>query len=70
MTSTTTKLSHTAEKINENLRKQQYQKRQEHYMNSRLACQARVLGEGVFIERSSGMYFSQIDNITDDYVGL
>lgn len=37
-------------------------------MNSRLACQARVLGEGVVIELPSGMYLSQVDNI-DDLVG-
>ncbi len=32
---------------------------------SRLACQARVLGEGVVVEVPSGMYVSQIDNIED-----
>ncbi|MBF2055880.1 MAG: 2Fe-2S iron-sulfur cluster binding domain-containing protein [Cyanobacterium sp. T60_A2020_053] len=32
-------------------------------MNSRLACQARVIGEGVVIELPSGMYLSQIDDI-------
>lgn len=32
-------------------------------MNSRLACQARVLGEGVIVEVPSGMYLSQIDDI-------
>ncbi len=32
-------------------------------MNSRLACQARVLGEGVVVEVPSGMYLSQIDDI-------
>ncbi len=31
--------------------------------NSRLACQARVIGEGVVIELPSGMYLSQIDDI-------
>lgn len=31
--------------------------------NSRLACQARVLGEGVTIEVPSGMYLSAIDDI-------
>jgi len=37
-------------------------------MNSRLACQARILGEGVVVELPSGMYLSQIDNI-DDLIG-
>lgn len=37
-------------------------------MNSRLACQARVLGEGVTVELPSGMYLSQIDDI-DELVG-
>lgn len=32
---------------------------------SRLACQARVLKEGVVVEVPSGMYVSQIDNIED-----
>jgi hypothetical protein len=32
---------------------------------SRLACQARVLGEGITVEVPSGMYISQIDNIED-----
>ncbi len=32
---------------------------------SRLACQARVIGEGVVVEIPSGMYVSQIDNIED-----
>ena len=32
-------------------------------MNSRLACQARVIGEGVIIELPSGMYVSDIDDI-------
>ena len=32
---------------------------------SRLACQARVLGEGVTVEVPSGMYISEIDNIED-----
>jgi ferredoxin len=31
--------------------------------NSRLACQARVIGEGVVIEIPSGMYLSAIDDI-------
>lgn len=31
--------------------------------NSRLACQARVLGEGVVVEIPSGMYLSAIDDI-------
>jgi ferredoxin len=31
--------------------------------NSRLACQARVLGEGVTVEVPSGMYLSAIDDI-------
>ena len=31
--------------------------------NSRLACQARVLGEGVVIELPSGMYVNAIENI-------
>ena len=31
--------------------------------NSRLACQARVLGEGVVVELPSGMYVSEIDDI-------
>lgn len=30
---------------------------------SRLACQARVIGEGVVVEVPSGMYVSQIDDI-------
>lgn len=33
--------------------------------NSRLACQARVLGEGVVVEIPSGMYLSAIDNIEE-----
>ena len=37
-------------------------------MNSRLACQARVVGEGVVVELPSGMYLSQIDDI-DDLIG-
>jgi ferredoxin len=32
---------------------------------SRLACQARVLGEGITVEVPSGMYISEIDNIED-----
>ncbi|MFN5515275.1 MAG: 2Fe-2S iron-sulfur cluster-binding protein [Cyanobacteriota bacterium] len=32
---------------------------------SRLACQARVLGEGIVVELPSGMYISDIDNIED-----
>jgi ferredoxin len=32
---------------------------------SRLACQARVLGEGIVVEVPSGMYISEIDNIED-----
>ncbi len=32
-------------------------------MNSRLACQARVIGEGVVVELPSGMYVSDIDDI-------
>jgi ferredoxin len=35
---------------------------------SRLACQARVLGDGVVVELPSGMYISAIDNI-DDLIG-
>ncbi|NJN39248.1 MAG: 2Fe-2S iron-sulfur cluster binding domain-containing protein [Acaryochloridaceae cyanobacterium CSU_3_4] len=31
--------------------------------NSRLACQARVLGEGVVVELPIGMYLSEIDNL-------
>jgi ferredoxin len=37
-------------------------------MNSRLACQARVLGEGVVIELPAGMYLSEIEDI-DDLIG-
>ena len=33
--------------------------------NSRLACQTRVLGEGVTVELPSGMYISDIDNIEE-----
>lgn len=36
--------------------------------NSRLACQARVVSEGVTVELPEGMYLSQIDDI-DDLVG-
>ncbi|GFE70528.1 2Fe-2S iron-sulfur cluster-binding protein [Chroococcus sp. FPU101] len=32
---------------------------------SRLACQARVLGQGVIIEIPSGMYLDEIENIED-----
>lgn len=32
-------------------------------VNSRLACQARVLGEGVIIELPAGMYVSQFDDL-------
>ena len=32
---------------------------------SRLACQARVLGDGVVVEVPSGMYISEIENIED-----
>ena len=32
-------------------------------MNSRLACQARVIGEGVVVELPSGMYVSDLDDI-------
>ena len=32
-------------------------------MNSRLACQARVIGEGVVVELPSGMYVSDINDI-------
>lgn len=31
--------------------------------NSRLACQARVIGEGVVVELPAGMYLSQIDDV-------
>ena len=31
--------------------------------NSRLACQARVIGEGVIVELPSGMYVSEIDDV-------
>ena len=34
-------------------------------MNSRLACQARVIGEGVIVELPSGMYLSQIDEVEE-----
>ena len=33
--------------------------------NSRLACQARVMGEGVIVELPSGMYLSAIDDVED-----
>ena len=32
-------------------------------MNSRLACQARVIGEGIIVELPSGTYVSEIDDI-------
>lgn len=32
-------------------------------MNSRLACQAQVIGDGVVIELPSGMYLSEIDDV-------
>ena len=34
-------------------------------VNSRLACQARVIGEGVIVELPVGMYISQDDDIED-----
>ena len=34
-------------------------------LNSRLACQARVEGEGVVVELPAGMYISQDDDIED-----
>lgn len=34
-------------------------------VNSRLACQARVVGEGVIVELPAGIYISQDDNIED-----
>lgn len=34
-------------------------------VNSRLACQARVVGEGVTVELPAGMYISQDDDIED-----
>lgn len=37
-------------------------------INSRLACQARVLGEGVIIELPAGMYLSEIKDI-DELIG-
>jgi ferredoxin len=36
--------------------------------NSRLACQARVLGQGVIVEIPSGMYLSEITDI-DELIG-
>lgn len=33
--------------------------------NSRLACQARVIGEGVVVELPAGMYLSEIQNIEE-----
>ncbi|NJN75469.1 MAG: 2Fe-2S iron-sulfur cluster binding domain-containing protein [Synechococcaceae cyanobacterium RL_1_2] len=36
--------------------------------NSRLACQARVLGDGVKLELPAGMYISEMTNI-DDLIG-
>ncbi|BAQ64325.1 2Fe-2S iron-sulfur cluster-binding protein [Geminocystis sp. NIES-3709] len=32
-------------------------------LNSRLACQARVIGEGVVVELPAGMYLSEIEDI-------
>lgn len=32
-------------------------------MNSRLACQARVIGEGVIVELPLGVYLSEIDDV-------
>ncbi|MEM8830493.1 MAG: 2Fe-2S iron-sulfur cluster-binding protein [Cyanobacteria bacterium P01_G01_bin.19] len=37
-------------------------------LNSRLACQARVIGEGVVVELPSGMYVSEIEDI-DSLIG-
>ncbi|MEO0014941.1 MAG: hypothetical protein RLZZ535_3330 [Cyanobacteriota bacterium] len=34
-------------------------------VSSRLACQARVIGEGVIVELPAGMYISQDDDIED-----
>ena len=34
-------------------------------MNSRLACQAKVIGEGVIVELPAGMYISRDDDIED-----
>jgi ferredoxin len=34
-------------------------------VSSRLACQARVVGEGVIVELPAGMYISQDDDIED-----
>jgi uncharacterized 2Fe-2S/4Fe-4S cluster protein (DUF4445 family) len=34
-------------------------------LNSRLACQARVLGEGVVVELPPGMYVNTIEDIED-----
>ncbi len=34
-------------------------------MNSRLACQAKVIGEGVVIELPAGMYISSNDDVED-----
>ncbi|WP_017295544.1 2Fe-2S iron-sulfur cluster-binding protein [Geminocystis herdmanii] len=34
-------------------------------LNSRLACQARVIGEGVVVELPAGMYLSEIDDIEE-----
>ncbi|MGR3278940.1 2Fe-2S iron-sulfur cluster-binding protein [Acaryochloris marina NIES-2412] len=36
--------------------------------NSRLACQARVLGEGIVVELPQGMYLSEIENL-DTLIG-
>ncbi len=37
-------------------------------VNSRLACQARVIGEGIVVELPSGMYVSEIEDI-DSLIG-
>lgn len=37
-------------------------------VNSRLACQARVLGEGIIVEIPAGMYLSEITDI-DELIG-
>lgn len=36
--------------------------------NSRLACQAKVVGEGVIVQLPAGMYVSEVDNI-DELIG-
>lgn len=33
--------------------------------NSRLACQARVIGEGVVVQLPAGMYLTEIDDVED-----